>query len=85
MSASFTSLSVKEGATSASMAEMELASDIHRVLAPRIETTIGSFEFYGRSLPSGQVGGDLIDVVQSTDRWIAYIADVSGHGVRQVC
>lgn len=62
-------------------AEMELASDIHRVLVPRIETTIGSFEFYGRSLPSGQVGGDLIDVVQSTDRWIAYIADVSGHGV----
>ena len=37
-------------------AEMELASDIHRVLVPRIETTIGSFEFYGRSLPSGQVG-----------------------------
>jgi Stage II sporulation protein E (SpoIIE) len=62
-------------------AEMELASDIHRVLVPQIETTIGSFEFYGRSLPSGQVGGDLIDVVQSSDRWIAYIADVSGHGV----
>jgi serine phosphatase RsbU (regulator of sigma subunit) len=62
-------------------AEMELAAEIHRVLVPNIATRIGSFEFYGRSLPSGQVGGDLIDVVQSGDRWIAYVADVSGHGV----
>ena len=62
-------------------AEMELASEIHRVLVPKIETRIGNFEFYGRSLPSGEVGGDLIDVVQSGNRWIAYIADVSGHGV----
>jgi len=62
-------------------AEMELASEIHRVLVPDIELRIGDFEFYGRSLPSGQVGGDLIDVVQNGDKWIAYIADVSGHGV----
>jgi hypothetical protein len=62
-------------------AEMELASEIHRVLVPKIETKIGNFEFYGRSLPSGQVGGDLIDLVQNGDQWIAYIADVSGHGV----
>ena len=62
-------------------AEMELASEIHRVLVPKVESRIGNFEFYGRSLPSGRVGGDLIDVVQSGNRWIAYIADVSGHGV----
>lgn len=62
-------------------AEMELASEIHRVLVPIIEARIGNFEFYGRSLPSGQVGGDLIDLVQNGDKWIAYIADVSGHGV----
>ncbi len=62
-------------------AEMELASEIHRVLVPNIETRIGNFEFYGRSLPSGQVGGDLIDLLQNGDKWIAYIADVSGHGV----
>ena len=62
-------------------AEMELAGEIHRVLVPSIETRIGNFEFYGRSVPSGQVGGDLIDLVQSGDKWIAYIADVSGHGV----
>jgi len=62
-------------------AEMELASEIHRVLVPKIETRIGDFEFCGRSLPSGQVGGDLIDLVQNGEKWIAYIADVSGHGV----
>jgi len=62
-------------------AEMELASEIHRVLVPKIDMTILDFEFCGRSLPSGQVGGDLIDVVQNGNKWIAYIADVSGHGV----
>jgi len=62
-------------------AEMELASEIHRALVPKIETKIGDFEFYGRSLPSGQVGGDLIDLVHNGEKWIAYIADVSGHGV----
>jgi hypothetical protein len=62
-------------------AEMALATEIHRVLVPPIDTRIGYFEFYGRSAPSGQVGGDLIDVVQSDRGWIAYVADVSGHGV----
>jgi len=62
-------------------AEMELAREIHRVLVPKLETKIGDFEFYGCSLPSGVVGGDLIDLVQNGDKWIAYIADVSGHGV----
>ena len=62
-------------------AEMALAAEIHRVLVPAIEISIGDFEFYGRSLPSGEVGGDLIDVFQGDWGWIAYVADVSGHGV----
>ena len=62
-------------------AEMLLAAEIHGVLVPEIDTRIGDFEFYGRSLPSGEVGGDLIDVFQHDRSWIAYIADVSGHGV----
>ncbi len=62
-------------------AEMALATEIHRVLVPAIDTKMGSFEFYGRSLPSGEVGGDLIDVFQDERGWIAYVADVSGHGV----
>jgi Stage II sporulation protein E (SpoIIE) len=62
-------------------AEMALAADIHRVLVPSIDEKIGDFEFYGRSLPSGEVGGDLIDVFPGDKGWIAYVADVSGHGV----
>jgi Stage II sporulation protein E (SpoIIE) len=62
-------------------AEIELATEIHRVLVGPIDTRIRDFEFYGRSVPSGQVGGDLIDVVQGDRGWIAYVADVSGHGV----
>lgn len=62
-------------------AEMALAAEIHRVLVPPIDARIDGFEFYGRSVPSGEVGGDLIDLFQQGRGWIAYIADVSGHGV----
>lgn len=62
-------------------AEMALATEIHRVLVPAIDRKIGDFEFCGSSLPSGEVGGDLIDVFQGNQGWIAYVADVSGHGV----
>src|SRR5580704_13731529 len=62
-------------------AEMELAAEIHHILVPPIDTQIREFEFYGRSIPSGEVGGDLIDVFQNNSGWIAYVADVSGHGV----
>jgi hypothetical protein len=62
-------------------AEMALAAEIHRVLVPTIDIKSDGFEFYGRSLPSGEVGGDLVDGFQTDRGWIAYIADVSGHGV----
>jgi hypothetical protein len=62
-------------------AEIELATEIHRVLVPAIDTKIGGYEFCGRSSPSGEVGGDLIDLAGSEDQWVAYVADVSGHGV----
>jgi hypothetical protein len=62
-------------------AEIELAAEIHRVLVPAIDSQLGRFEFYGYSLPSGEVGGDLIDVAGADSRWVAYLADVSGHGV----
>lgn len=61
--------------------EMALAAEIHHVLVPAIDTKTNDFDFCGRSLPSGEVGGDLIDVFQNNRDWIAYIADVSGHGV----
>jgi serine phosphatase RsbU (regulator of sigma subunit) len=61
--------------------EVALAQDIHRHLVPSIDRTVGGFEFFGRSLPSSEVGGDLVDVVEKGERWVAYVADVSGHGV----
>jgi hypothetical protein len=61
--------------------EIELAAQVHRALVPEVKTSSHNFEFYGQSLPSGEVGGDLIDVFQDDDGWIAYVADVSGHGV----
>ena len=62
-------------------AEIELATEVHRILVPPIETRLGAWEFYGRSLPSGEVGGDLIDLAGDANNWVAYVADVSGHGV----
>lgn len=62
--------------------ELRVARTIHQKLVPPIERVVGQFEFCGVSLPSGHVGGDLIDVVESpSGRWIAYLADVAGHGV----
>ena len=61
-------------------AEIKLAQEIHRRLVPTIERQIGRFSLYGISLPSGEVGGDLVDLVEGGS-WTAYVADVSGHGV----
>jgi len=61
-------------------AEIQLAREIHRKLVPKIERSIGRFTIYGESLPSGEVGGDLVDVIEGGS-WTAYLADVSGHGV----
>ena len=58
-----------------------MAQEIHQVLVPAINAKMGEFEFYGRSSPSSEVGGDLIDLAGAGDRWVAYLADVSGHGV----
>src|SRR5882724_6198680 len=68
-------------------AEIDLAMEIHRVLVHPIDQKTGvqkedSYEFCARSSPSGDVGGDLIDLVEiNTADWVAYVADVSGHGV----
>jgi phosphoserine phosphatase RsbU/P len=63
--------------------EMMLAQSIHRGLVPALAGRHPGLEFAGASYPSGEVGGDLVDVVSGHDgRWIGYVADVSGHGVQ---
>jgi sigma-B regulation protein RsbU (phosphoserine phosphatase) len=62
--------------------EMVLASEIHRSLVPERSETLAGFEIFGASVPSGEVGGDLVDVVERPGGWVGYVADVSGHGVQ---
>src|SRR5215472_5775312 len=61
--------------------EIAMAAEIHRALVPPIHQTVRSFEIYGISVPSGEVGGDLVDVAGDGESWMAYVADISGHGV----
>jgi serine phosphatase RsbU (regulator of sigma subunit) len=61
--------------------EIAMAAEIHRALVPPIHKTMPSFEIYGISVPSGEVGGDLVDVAEDGQSWTGYAADVSGHGV----
>ena len=63
------------------MAEVRLATEVHQALVPALAQRIGGFEFCGASVPSGQIGGDLVDLMEHGNRWTAYVADVSGHGV----
>ena len=78
----FLLVNIKEGRRYfRAQAEIDLATEVHRILVPPIETKLGAWEFYGRSSPSGEVGGDLIDLAGDADNWVAYVADVSGHGV----
>ncbi len=61
--------------------EIELASRIQERLVPAISKKIWRYEILGVSLPSGVVGGDLLDFVEGSEVACAYVADVAGHGV----
>lgn len=62
--------------------ELDLAAGIHRTLVPAIDVSTPTVHIIGRSVPSSQMGGDLIDVVTEGARVDVYLADVSGHGVK---
>ncbi len=59
--------------------EIALAQEIHESLVPPISLRTDRLLVYGKSIPSGEVGGDLIDTFENDKGF--YIADVSGHGV----
>ena len=62
--------------------ELSLAQGIQQTLVPIIDLRSARTEIYGVSLPSTEVGGDLVDVVSLPDGSVfAYVADVSGHGL----
>ena len=63
--------------------EMWLARSIHEALVPDIEVDDGPVEVLAISVPSTEMGGDLVDHdVRADGRVDAVLADVSGHGVR---
>jgi sigma-B regulation protein RsbU (phosphoserine phosphatase) len=62
--------------------ELAIAQSIQQTLVPVIDWRSSRLEIYGISLPSAEVGGDLVDVVPLPDGSVfAYVADVSGHGL----
>jgi stage II sporulation SpoE-like protein len=62
--------------------ELALAHGIQETLVPEIDEELPGMEIYGATVPSDQVGGDLVDVVRLRDgSVIAYVADIAGHGL----
>lgn len=62
--------------------ELELAHSIQQTLVPPIQSANSLYEIYGVTRPSDRVGGDLVDLIASSDGDIAYVADVAGHGLQ---
>jgi len=61
--------------------EIDLAKDMHDVLVPPIQYQDKNFIVYGKSIPTSEVGGDLLDLYETESSITCYTADVSGHGV----
>jgi serine phosphatase RsbU (regulator of sigma subunit) len=62
--------------------ELAIAQGIQQTLVPCIDWKSERLEIYGVSLPSAEVGGDLVDMAALSDGSVfAYVADVSGHGL----
>ena len=62
--------------------ELELAHSIQRTLVPTLQIRTPRFELYGISQPSEKVGGDLVDAVTLPNGdLVAFLADISGHGL----
>jgi hypothetical protein len=62
-------------------AELALAHQLQGVLVPTVQVREPRLEVYGASMPSDKVGGDLVDYVSTGRRALAYLVDVSGHGI----
>ncbi len=58
-----------------------LATTFQNTLVPSVTYEDVRFEAYGQTLPKEEVGGDLVDLVTAGSDVVAYVADVSGHGL----
>jgi serine phosphatase RsbU (regulator of sigma subunit) len=62
--------------------ELDLASRIHKALVPALDARTPFVHVVGKSEPSSEMGGDLIDLIVREGSADLYLADISGHGVR---
>ncbi len=62
--------------------ELELAEKLQQTLAPPLAVSNAGYEIQGRSAPSSQMGGDLLDAVDDHGAMACYVADVAGHGIQ---
>lgn len=62
--------------------ELELAEKLQQTLAPPLAAHNPTYEILGRSVPSSQMGGDLLDAVDDRGAIACYVADVAGHGIQ---
>jgi serine phosphatase RsbU (regulator of sigma subunit) len=62
--------------------ELELAEKLQQTLAPPLAAGNARYEIYGRSAPSSQMGGDLLDAVDEGGAIACYVGDVAGHGIQ---
>jgi serine phosphatase RsbU (regulator of sigma subunit) len=62
--------------------ELELAEKVQQTLAPPLATSRAGYEIHGKSVPSSQMGGDLLDAVYDGEAIACYVSDVAGHGIQ---
>jgi serine phosphatase RsbU (regulator of sigma subunit) len=62
--------------------ELELAEKLQQTLAPPLAVRNAGYEIQGKSAPSSQMGGDLLDAVDDSQAIACYVADVAGHGIQ---
>jgi serine phosphatase RsbU (regulator of sigma subunit) len=62
--------------------ELELAEKVQQTLAPPLSSSRAGYEVHGKSAPSSQMGGDLLDAVYDGESMACYVSDVAGHGIQ---
>lgn len=61
--------------------DLEVARIVQETLFPKDVLRLNSFQIYGTCVPATQVGGDFFDYyILGTNKIIAILGDVSGHG-----
>ena len=64
------------------MADLTFAAAMQSTLVPPLRYRADCIEAQRQCIPKDQIGGDLMDLVADELEVIAYVADVSGHGLR---